>query len=487
VTGAPEPDGWITAASAAALFATDPTGTGGVHLRALPGPVREAWTTMLRALLGPELPYRRVPAHIRDDRLLGGLDLTATLQTGRPIAQRGVLAEADGGVIELPMAERMDTALAARITSVLDAGEVVLERDGIASRTATRFGVVAVDEGISDDERPPPALLDRLAFVVDLIDLSWRDTDTTLFDPQQIAAARARRARVQCPAEMTEALTGTALALGVWSLRPTQLAVRVARAAAALDGRDEVNRDDVTLAARLVLAPRATRLPAPPPDADEATEEQPAEPPENEDERTDPPPPPEDDDERESPNTEQVQELGEVVLEAATASIPAELLMKLSQAAGPRTSAGQGGKSGASQRSKLRGRPVGVERGDPATGARLSVLDTLRAAAPWQRVRASTAGEQAAGGRDRIATAHRGAGRRLPRGAIPTERGDDDHLRRRRVRIGRHQPTGRSERRDRAVARRLLRPSRPGGTDRVSRAWCGVVAAADALAGAGQA
>ncbi|MGD1982426.1 MAG: VWA domain-containing protein, partial [Chromatiaceae bacterium] len=45
------------------------------------------------------------------------------------------------------------------------------------------------------------------------------------------------------------------------------------------------------------------------------------------------------------------------------------------------------GKSGAVQRSKLRGRPMGARRGDPRSGARLSLIDTLRAAAPWQAVR----------------------------------------------------------------------------------------------------
>jgi magnesium chelatase subunit D len=35
----------------------------------------------------------------------------------------------------------------------------------------------------------------------------------------------------------------------------------------------------------------------------------------------------------------------------------------------------------------MRGRPIGVKPGDPRRGARLSVIETLRAAAPWQRLR----------------------------------------------------------------------------------------------------
>ncbi|WP_353094084.1 VWA domain-containing protein, partial [Methylibium sp.] len=44
------------------------------------------------------------------------------------------------------------------------------------------------------------------------------------------------------------------------------------------------------------------------------------------------------------------------------------------------------------QQSGLRGRPVGARRGEPRTGARLNVIETLRAAAPWQRLRQASPG-----------------------------------------------------------------------------------------------
>ena len=39
------------------------------------------------------------------------------------------------------------------------------------------------------------------------------------------------------------------------------------------------------------------------------------------------------------------------------------------------------------QKTQLRGRPIGARRGEPRAGARLNVIETLRAAAPWQRLR----------------------------------------------------------------------------------------------------
>ncbi|MFU8765019.1 MAG: VWA domain-containing protein, partial [Haliea sp.] len=79
--------------------------------------------------------------------------------------------------------------------------------------------------------------------------------------------------------------------------------------------------------------------------------------------------------------------LQDQVLEAARAAIPARLLARL--AAGmPRRSRGRSeGKSGEMQRSGNRGRPMGVVPGSPRSGARLSLVATLRAAAPWQGLR----------------------------------------------------------------------------------------------------
>ncbi len=47
--------------------------------------------------------------------------------------------------------------------------------------------------------------------------------------------------------------------------------------------------------------------------------------------------------------------------------------------------------------SAKRGRPAGVRRGTPGHGVRLAVVETLRAAAPWQRLRRATAPASAVG------------------------------------------------------------------------------------------
>ena len=382
---------WDEAAWAAALLAVDPQGLGGAALRAGAGPVRDRWTADLRAMLPPTEPWRRMPGHIADDRLLGGLDLAATLHSGKPVAQRGLLAEAHGGFVVVPMAERLSAATAARLAAVLDSGGVGFERDGISTRWAARLCVVAFDEGAADDAPLSAALLDRLAFCIDLRSLPMQACGEAAAHAADVLAARAALAGVSIRDDTVQALCGTALVLGVDSSRAALLALRAARAAAALGGRREVSDDDAQLAARLVLAPRATRLPPAPADEEEAPPEPPPEalqpPPPEQQANDETPLPPEQPDEAQA----EPQALEDKLIEAALAALPAGLLAALQSGAGGH----QAGRVGALTASPRFGRPVGTLRGEPRSGARLDLVATLRAAAPWQRLRHQAAPHRA--------------------------------------------------------------------------------------------
>jgi magnesium chelatase subunit D len=377
---------WRDAILVASIFAVDPIGLAGVAVKASVGPVRDRWLMLLRDLLPVAAPYKRVPLAISDSRLLGGLDLTATLEAGRPVAERGILAEADGGVVVLAMAERLDAGAAARIASVLDSGQVLIERDGLGLRVPSRFGVIALDEGI-EDEAPPPAILDRLGFHLDLDVIGVRDIVES--GPNRIAIdeARARLPLVTVAEPTLQAICATALALGVDSLRPSLLAIRAARVIAALAASDAVRPQDAALAAQLVLAPRATRIPAPEPET--ATSEQ-------QDPTPDAAPPDQDSqahdqDSSEPEEGDAAHKMDDLVLAAAQASIPADLLARLRISGFNRARSKSSGKKGLLQQAK-RGRPIGVRKGELNGGARLNLIETLRAAAPWQRIRRAERG-----------------------------------------------------------------------------------------------
>jgi magnesium chelatase subunit D len=133
-----EPSAWSDAVLAAALFAIDPVGLGGVRVRSCAGPVRDQWLSLLHSF-APQLTFRRVTPNAGDDRLFGGLDLAATLAAGRPIAETGLLAALDGGVAVIAMAERLPPSLAGRLAAAMDAGAVVTERDGLSLRSPGPF------------------------------------------------------------------------------------------------------------------------------------------------------------------------------------------------------------------------------------------------------------------------------------------------------------------------------------------------------------
>jgi magnesium chelatase subunit D len=321
---------------------------------------------------------RKLPPGIADGRLLGGLDLAATLRAGRPVAERGLLAEANGGIVLVPMAERLAPGLAARLAAVLDRGEVAAERDGLAIREDASLGLVLFDEGASEDEHPPQSLVERVGLSLRLDGIPVGETVPPDLTRTAISAARGRLAAVVVPEPLVEALCGTALALGIASLRAPMLAVKAARAAAARDGRELVDNEDAAAAARLVLAPRATRLPAAP------DEQQRDETEEGGDNAETPSPPSEgSDDEKHQPDP---QALADLLLAAAVAAVPPGLLAALAPYGVARQATALG-KAGAARFSTLRGAPIGARPGTLGGGARLALLETLRAAAPWQPLR----------------------------------------------------------------------------------------------------
>jgi magnesium chelatase subunit D len=196
-------------------------------------------------------------------------------------------------------------------------------------------------------------------------------------DADKIAAARARLAQVSVADEIIRRLSAVSLELGIPSARAPFFAVRAARAAAALQGRDEVKEADAVLAARLVLAHRAQQMPAPPQNEEESQEPPP-----------EPPEPPEGQDETEQKESDAPLP-EDILLAAAKAAIPEGLLDSLRA---PNIRAGgAAGHAGALANAKERGRPIGVRAQAPRSGARLNVIETLRAAAPWQRLRQSAA------------------------------------------------------------------------------------------------
>jgi len=394
------PDDWDEATRRRLTeLGADPSGTDASALRP---------TTVIPA------PFVQVPLGITEDRLVGSVDVTASLNSGQAVFQPGLLAEAHRGVLYVDELNLLDDNITNLLLAAVGSGENRIEREGLSLTHPCRCLLIATynpEEGAVRDH-----LLDRFAIALSanqVLELEQRveitrsaighaessqafsarwqeDTDALA---TQLLLARQWLPDVQITREQIAYLVNEALRGGVEGHRSELYAVRVARAHAALSGRDRVEADDLQVAVRLVIAPRALQLPPPdpnqpmepppppPPQAEQPPEE--PEPPENEQEPDEPEDDPDDDQpEDETPEDQAPPSIPEEFLldPEATAIDPDLLLFN----AGKAKSGGSG--SRAVVFSDSRGRYVKpmLPRGPVK---RIAVDATLRAAAPYQKSR----------------------------------------------------------------------------------------------------
>ncbi len=336
------------------IFVQWPSSFGGIVLRG-DGPARDEMVAFAKDAIGKFGSVAKIPSNVDTERLLGGLDVTATLSTGQSVMRAGLLDSAAGGVVILPMAERVATNVAAHISQAMDGGDVA---------------AILLDDSAEPDDAPPAVLTERVAFYTDISALRSFRADMPFAKPLALADVQPLND------EQLYAIAATSAALGIGSVRALLFANNTARAHAALNGRNHPNDDDIAAAVRLVLAPRATQMPQ--------SERPPPPEPENDQ--------PQDNEPYDSDKDRKIEDidLEDILLDAAAAAIPKHILDQIDGAT-KRGGKGPAGRSGQKQKSARRGRPMGSRPGVPGNGKRLSLIDSLRAAAPWQNIRRQSA------------------------------------------------------------------------------------------------
>ncbi len=355
-------------------------------------------------------PFVQVPLGVTEDRLVGSVDVTRSLAEGKTVFQPGLLAEAHRGVLYIDEINLLDLNALNLLLAAVGSGLNQVEREGLSVSHPCKPLLIATfnpEEGAMADH-----LLDRFAIALcadQTVSTAERVLITeTAIDYAENSTAFRRQWQEESDAIATQLLLARqwlpdvaisnaqitylvqeALIGGVVGHRAELYALRVAKAHAALDGRNVVDAEDLQLAVRLVIAPRA-KLSAPsqetPPKEQPPQEPQPSS--KNQEENQ-----AESQAENEAQDSENNQEENPESTDSPPA-VPEEFMLDAeSIALDPELLSFQAAKSKAA-RSGSRGLVLSNNRGryvrpviPRGPGGRIAVDATLRAAAPYQKSR----------------------------------------------------------------------------------------------------
>jgi magnesium chelatase subunit D len=236
-------------------------------------------------------PFVQVPLNVMEDRLIGSADLEESVKTGKTVFSPGLLARAHRGVLYVDDINLLDDETANILLNVVTEGYVTVEREGLSLRYPCRPLLIATfnpDEGELRDH-----LLDRIAVALSAdaqpLDVAGRVAAVeSVMDFSPSGAQKSKKAEmtlqkaIENEEDLKTAIVFAREYIKDLTIAPTQIqylceeairagcqghraeifAVEVARASAALEGR-QINGDDLKLAVKLAIAPRGTWINTP--------------------------------------------------------------------------------------------------------------------------------------------------------------------------------------------------------------------------------
>ncbi|MDT5091867.1 MAG: magnesium chelatase subunit [Mycobacterium sp.] len=264
---------------------------GGVLIRGEKGTAKSTAVRGLAAVLA-EAGFARLvelPIGATEDRVIGSLDLQRVLRDGEHAFTPGLLAEAHGGVLYVDEVNLLNDYLVDVLLDAAAMGRVHIERDGVSHtheasfmlvgtmnpeegelrpQLLDRFGLTVEVRASREVDERTEVIRQRMAFEADPHAFVRRYADADAALARRIAAARAAVGDVVLPERELRRIAALCAAFGVDGMRADLVVARAAVAHAAWRGANEVDEQDIRVAAQLALPHRRRRDPFDEPELD---------------------------------------------------------------------------------------------------------------------------------------------------------------------------------------------------------------------------
>ncbi len=225
-----------------------------------------------------KMPFVELPLSATEDRVLGSVDIEKAIREGAKVLQPGLLGEANRGILYIDEVNLLPDNISDAILDAASSGWNHIEREGLNFTHPSKFiliGTMNIEEGWLR-----PQILDRFPLCIkvekisnpkDRIEVMTRNLEfeenpiefIAKWQPKQeelrkkILRARKTLSNINVPKELEETVIDFCIKLKVDGHRPDIAIIKTAKAIAALNGKEQVDLEDVIQATELALAHRS--------------------------------------------------------------------------------------------------------------------------------------------------------------------------------------------------------------------------------------
>ncbi len=231
-------------------------------------------------------PVIDLPLGATEDRVVGSLNVECAIKEGIKALEPGILAACNRGILYIDEVNLLDDHVADVLLDSAAMGVNIVEREGVSVAHPSKFILVGTMNPEEGEIRPQ--LLDRFGLQVSVVgieDVDQRmqiakmaeafDADPDGFTQmcqkgqaelkEKISLARKILRNVSMSDDLLRSIATTCIDLGVKTHRAEIVITRTAKTIAAFEGRTEVKSEDVKKAMELALAHRMRSRPFEPP------------------------------------------------------------------------------------------------------------------------------------------------------------------------------------------------------------------------------